>query len=451
MMSDLFTDTDSNTKKTVSPDELNQNAPLSFRMRPRNLSEFFGQSHLLGDGKLLKRVILADRISSLIFYGPPGTGKTTLAQIISKQTHSIFYSMNAVTANIQDIRKVLDQARAQKKLNPESKSILFIDEIHRFNKAQQDALLPDIETGNVIFIGSTTHNPSFSINGPLISRSLIFELKPLNREELLQVAKMALADLDRGFGKWSVSISEDALEHLIAQASGDARRLLNSLEIGTITTPPNASGQIVFDKLVAEESCQRKMVQYDHDEDYHYDTASAFIKSMRGSDPDAAIYWLAKMVHAGEDPRFIARRIVIFASEDVGNADPQALILASAGLQAIEFVGMPEARIILAQLVIYMALALKSNASYMAIENAAADVEKGIVQEVPSHLRDASYRGAKKMGHGIGYQYPHSFKDGFVKRSYIEQQKKYYIPNSRGYEKILEERLNELEGKRNGD
>lgn len=442
-MSDLFP-TD-NPVDIVPQVEKSLYVPLAFRMRPKSLDQFVGQRHILGEGKLLRRIILADRVTSLIFYGPPGTGKTTLAFIIADLTHAAFRNMNAVTSNVQDIRRILEEGRRRFQAPAKERTILFIDEIHRFNKAQQDALMPDVESGAVILIGSTTHNPSFSINGPLISRSLIFEFKPLDTEEIIQVMKLALFDKERGLGSLKIKISEEALLHIAKHASGDARRALNAVEIGALTTLPDENSVIPFSQSVAEESCQKKVVYYDHDEDCHYDTASVFIKSMRGSDPDAAVYWLAKMLYAGEDPRFIARRIVILASEDIGNADPQALILASAGLQAIEFVGMPEARIILSQLVTYMALAPKSNASYMAVENAAKDVEENVSEEVPTHLRDASYRGAKRMGHGVGYEYPHHFPGAFVKQDYISTSKKYYRPTQSGHERMLSERLKAIE------
>ncbi|MBI4395210.1 MAG: replication-associated recombination protein A [Candidatus Omnitrophica bacterium] len=418
-------------------------APLASRMRPETLEEFIGQKHLLGDGKLLKRMILADRLSSLIFYGPPGSGKTTLALIISKMTGAKFRSLNAVAANVQDLRTIIEEAKYLKEEKGLS-TVLFVDEIHRFNKAQQDVLMPDVENGVLILIGSTTHNPSFSINGPLLSRSTIFELRPLTEGELIEVLKQALKDSERGFGKLKIEMDPKALTHMAKTASGDARRALNALEVGVLTTVPDSSGVIHFTQAVAEESCQRRIVYYDRDEDYHYDTASAFIKSMRGSDPDAAVYWLAKMLYAGEDPRFIVRRILILASEDIGNADPQALVLASAGLQAIEFVGMPEARIILSQLVTYMALAPKSNAAYLAVEEATADVEKDVAEEVPNHLRDKSYAGAKRMGHGEGYQYVHKFEGHYVKQEYIKRKGTYYRPTAFGYEKVHQERLKEL-------
>src|SRR3989338_3141602 len=417
--------------------------PLAVRMRSRTLDEFSGQENILGEGKLLRRTIVADRLTSLILYGPPGTGKTTLASIISNLTGAKFKSLNAVTANVQDIRKMIEEAKFLSE-NQNKRTILFIDEIHRFNKAQQDVLMPDVENGNIILIGATTHNPSFSINGPLLSRSLIFELRPLNDDELINIMKRAIADKERGFGQLKITIDHVALTHIAKSSAGDARRALNALEVGVLTTEQCKDGVILFTRAVAEESCQRKVVYYDHDEDYHYDTSSAFIKSIRGSDPDAAIYWLAKMLYAGEDPRFIIRRLLILASEDIGNADPQALVLASSALNAIEFVGMPEARIILAQVVTYEALAPKSNASYMALEEATSDLTKETVEEVPNHLRDKSYSGAKRMGHGEGYEYVHKHPDHYIKQEYIKKKGRYYKPTAFGYEKVHQEQLKKL-------
>lgn len=402
-----------------------------------------GQGHLLGEGKLLRRTILADRLTSLILYGPPGSGKTSLARIISRVTKSHFVPMNAVTSNVAEIRQAIEGAEKLRQ-SQGRRTILFIDEIHRFNKAQQDVLMPDVEEGNLLLVGATTHNPSFALTGPLLSRSLVFELRPLEIGDILLLLKGAISDAERGFGKLAIEMTTGALEHLAKTASGDARRALNSLEVAVLTTPPDSAGAICIDEKVAEESCQRRIVYYDRDEDYHYDTASAFIKSMRGSDPDAAIYWLAKMIYAGEDPRFIVRRIAILAAEDIGNADPQALILASAGIQVIEFVGMPEARIILGQLVTYMALAPKSNTSYVALEEASADVKKEATQEVPSHLRDASYRGAKRLGHGVGYKYAHQYEGHYVEQEYVPSRKPYYRPSLSGFEKTLLERLEKL-------
>ena len=419
-------------------------APLAVRMRPRTLEEIIGQEHLLGEGKLLRRSIQSERWTSMIFYGPPGSGKTTLAQVISRMTQSRFVPVNAVTSNVSELRSLIEEAKHFSQ-SQDRRTLLFIDEIHRFNKAQQDILMPHVEEGDVILIGATTHNPSFAINGPLLSRSTIFELRPLEEKDLKEVMERALRDPERGFGALKVEMTDSALTHIVRNAAGDARRVLNALEVGVLTTPPDAEGGILFDEKVAEESCQRKIVYYDRDEDYHYDTASAFIKSMRGSDPDAAIYWLAKMLYAGEDPRFIIRRILILASEDVGNADPQALILAAAGLQAIEFVGLPEAQIILAHLVTYMALAPKSNASYTALSKAMEDVKNQKAEEIPVHLRDASYPGAARLGHGKGYIYPHNVKTGQrVLQEYVPKKASYYHPTLSGFEKILAERLKSL-------
>ncbi len=418
-------------------------APLAVRMRPRTLDEVVGQEHILGPGKLMTRTIQSQRWTSMIFYGPPGCGKTTLAQVISKVTQSRFVPLNAVTSNVAELRQVITDARKERKFG--RKTILFLDEIHRFNKAQQDVLMPDVEEGNLVLIGATTHNPSFAINGPLLSRSTIFELKPHDESHIIRILKSAIADKERGFGNQTIEITDGALRHLAKVASGDARRALNALEVGVLTTPVNQDGVIRYDEKVAEESCQRRVVYYDANEDYHYDTASAFIKSMRGSDPDAAVYWLAKMLYAGEDPRFIVRRILILASEDIGNADPQALILAASGMQAVEFVGLPEAQIILSQLVTYMALAPKSNASYMAISKAMEDVKSDKIHEVPSHLRDAHYQGAKRMGHGEGYQYPHSEKGVQAHdQTYLPADARYYQPKDSGFEKELQTRLKAL-------
>ncbi len=424
-------------------EEISRTAPLAHRMRPRSLEEVVGQEHLLGEGKLLRRTLEADRLTSLIFYGPPGSGKTTLARVISRHTQTHFVLLNAVTSNVAEIRQVIEGARRLRR-HQGQRTILFVDEIHRFNKAQQDVLLPDVEEGNVILVGSTTHNPSFSINGPLLSRSLIFELRPLEEVPLVQLLRRALKDKERGFGNQEIEITEPALRHLARTASGDARRALNALEVAVLTTVPDSQGKIKIDEAAAEESCQRRIVYYDRDEDYHYDTASAFIKSLRGSDPDAAIYWLAKMIYAGEDPRFIIRRLAILAAEDIGNADPQALQLAAAGIQAVEFVGMPEAQIILAQLVTYMALAPKSNASYVALQEATEDIKHETSQEVPNHLRDKSYSGAERMGHGVGYKYAHNYEGHYVVQEYVPHKKVYYRPTAYGYEKVHLDRKSEL-------
>ncbi len=413
--------------------------PLAARMRPRHLDEFVGQSHILGAGQLLRRAIEADRIQSLIFYGPPGTGKTSLAQIIARQTRNKFERLSGVESNVAEMRRVLAGA-ANRLENKGEATILFIDEIHRFNKAQQDVLLPDVEAGVVRLIGATTHNPFFFVNSPLVSRSQIFELRPLTEVELFLLLERALSDAERGLGYLKIQADEPALRHLAKLADGDARKALNSLEIAALTTPPNPQGTIHIDLPTAEQSIQKKAVVYD-DEDAHYDTISAFIKSMRGSDPDAALYWLAKMIHAGEDPRFIARRIVIHAAEDVGLADPMALVLANAALHAAEFVGWPEARIPLAEATIYIATAPKSNSTILAIDAAIKDVESGRTLPIPEHLRDAHYAGAKRLGHGEGYQYPHDFPGHFVRQDYLGDARRYYQPSDQGVEKKIKERL----------
>ena len=414
--------------------------PLAARMRPRNLNEYAGQSHILGAGQLLRRAIEADRIQSLIFYGPPGTGKTSLAQIIARQTKSKFERLSGVESNVADMRRVLSAA-ANRLENTGASTILFIDEIHRFNKSQQDVLLPDVESGVIKLIGATTHNPFFFVNSPLVSRSQIFELRPLTEEDLFSLLQRALADAERGLGYLKISAEENALRHIAKIADGDARKALNSLEIAALTTAPDADGIIRITLQVAEQSIQKKAVVYDGDGDAHHDTISAFIKSMRGSDPDAALYWLAKMIHAGEDPRFIARRIVICAAEDVGLADPMALVLANACLAASEFVGWPEARIPLAEATIYIATANKSNSAYLAIDAALDDVRSGRTIAVPEHLRSAAYKGAERLGHGKGYEYAHDGKGHFVAQDYLGVDKIYYEPTEQGVEKKIKERV----------
>jgi putative ATPase len=423
----------------TAEDRTLRHRPLAARMRPRDLNEFVGQSHILGPGQLLRRAIEADRIQSLIFYGPPGTGKTSLAQIIARRTRSKFERLSGVESNVADMRRVLSLA-ANRLENKQQSTILFIDEIHRFNKAQQDVLLPDVEGGTVRLIGATTHNPLFFVNSPLVSRSQIFELRPLTEEDLDALLQRALADQERGLGYLKIQVEEAALRHLAKLSDGDARKALNALEIAALTTAPDAGGVIHIDLKVAEQSIQKKAVVYD-DEDAHYDTISAFIKSMRGSDPDATLYWLAKMIHAGEDPRFIARRIVIHAAEDVGLADPMALVLANAAFQAAEFIGWPEARIPLAEAAIYIATATKSNSTVMAIDAALKDVESGRTLAVPEHLRDASYRGAKRLGHGQGYEYAHDHPEHFVVQDYLGADKRYYEPSEQGVEKKIKERV----------
>jgi len=450
-MNDLFHSEISPEKNVLEGTSTSKNAPLAYRMRPQTLEDFAGQEHILAPGKLFYRTLQADRLSSVIFYGPPGSGKTSLASIISKRTQSSFVSLNAVTSNVAELRKVIDQAKKRLEMNPKQRTIVFIDEIHRFNKAQQDVLMPEVESGAIILIGATTQNPSFSIVGPLLSRSLLFELRPLSIEVLEALAKRALADSEKGLGKFKVNITPQALRHLAETASGDARRILNALEVGVLTTPPDPQEVIHFDEKVAEESVQKRVVYYDWDGDYHYDSASAFIKSLRGSDPDAALYWTAKMLEGGEDPRFLARRMIILASEDIGNADPQALQLAMSAAQAIEYVGMPEARIIIGQLVTYLALAPKSNASYLAIDKALAEVKTRENDEVPNHLRDKSYKGAERLGHGEGYQYAHNSKDHFVVQEYRKGTQEYYKPTDQGFEKVHQERISYLRKRKTAD
>jgi len=417
-----------------------QSSPLSHRMRPKILEEYVGQNHILGPGKLLTRSIEADRISSLILYGPPGVGKTTLAQCISAKTQAEFERINAVSSNVEEMRKILASAQ-NRRFSLNKKTILFIDEIHRFNKTQQDVLMPDIEAGNIVLIGATVLNPFFALISPLLSRSLIFELNPLSKEDIFIILKRTLSDEKKGLGYLSIKTDDDALGFIAEVCEGDARRALNALEVGCLTSPKNEKGEIAFNLEVAQESIQKKQVNYDRAGDAHYDTASAFIKSMRGSDPDAAIYWMAKMIYAGEDPRFIARRICICASEDVGNADPRALVLANAALQVSEFVGLPEARISLAQAAIYVACAPKSNASYLAIDKALEAVKNKRVQEIPVSLKDTSYKGAKQLGHGKDYKYAHNYQEHYVDQDYMTIKEKFYEPTEMGFEKALKERL----------
>lgn len=415
-------------------------APLAARMRPRTLDDYFGQGHILGPGKLLRRAIEADRMSSILLYGPPGVGKTSLAQVIANSTDCRFERLSGVESTVADIRKTV-AAAGQRLRHQNEKTILFIDEIHRFNKAQQDVLLPDVESGVIRLIGATTQNPFFYVNSPLVSRSQVFQLEPLTETDLLALMKNAIADSERGLGYLQVELTEEAANHLAKLSDGDARKCLNSLEIAAITTPASAEGVVHIGLAEAEESIQRKAIVYEGDGDAHYDTISAFIKSMRGSDPDAAIYWLAKMLHAGEDIRFIARRLVICASEDVGMADPQALVVAVAAQQASEFVGMPEAQIPLAQATVYIATAPKSNRSCVAIGAALKDIASGTTLAVPKHLRDSHYKGAKQFGHGKDYQYSHDFEGNYVPQAYLPEGRRYYEPTENGYEKRVKERL----------
>lgn len=417
--------------------------PLAIRMSPRVLEDYVGQEHLVGPGKLLRRLLESNRVVSLILYGPPGIGKTAFARLVARKAKGRFVALNAVTSGLADLRKVFDEAQEAKKLYQKS-TILFLDEIHHFNKSQQDALLPHLEQGTILLVGATTQNPFFALNTALLSRSRVCELRPLGEKELGTILDRALADPERGLGKQKVVLSPEARAHLIKSASGDARTLLNALEVGVLTTPPGEEGTILFDLEVAQESIQKKLVQYDASGDQHYDTISAFIKSIRGSDPDAALYWLAKMLYAGEDPRFIARRLVISAAEDVGNADPQALSLAVAAQQALEFIGLPEGRIPLAQATVYLACAPKSNAAYMGLNSATEDVQKETTKEVPQHLKDAHYSGAKVLGHGQGYQYSHDFPDHYVKQEYAPQVGRYYLPTNLGYEAKIKAWLEHL-------
>jgi len=414
--------------------------PLAARMRPRTLDELAGQSHILAPGMLLRRAIEADRIQSLIFYGPPGVGKTSLAQVIARHTRTKFERLSGVESNVADMRRVLAGA-ANRLANTGQTTILFIDEIHRFNKAQQDILLPDVESGVVCLIGATTHNPFFFVNSPLVSRSQIFELQPLTVAELVDLLRRALADEERGLGFVKIEADEAALKHLATVADGDARKALNSLEIAALTTSPGADGILRINLAVAEACIQKKAIVYDGDGDAHYDTISAFIKSMRGADVDAALYWLAKMIHAGEDPRFITRRMLICAAEDVGLADPMALVLAMAAHAAAEFTGWPEARIPIAEAVIYIATASKSNSACVAIDRALEDVRSGRTLAVPPHLRDANYAGAQRLGHGEDYKYAHDFPGHFVAQDYLGAARRFYEPTEQGSEKKIKERL----------
>lgn len=425
------------------------NAPLAARIRPRNLNEYIGQKHILGPGKLLRRAIEADRVQSLILYGPPGTGKTTLARVIAGSTRSFFTDLNAVTSGVNDIRTVVQGAKERLNMYRQ-RTTLFIDEIHRFNKAQQDALLPYVEDGTIILIGATTENPFFEVNAALLSRSQIFQLYPLTAEELRKIARIAIEDAERGLGKLPIKLTDEALEHLIRFSDGDARRLLNALELAAITTEPDAEGNILITLEVASESIQRRAVRYDKNGDNHYDTISAFIKSIRGSDPDAAVYWLARMLDAGEDPKFIARRLVIHASEDIGNADPQAIQVAVAAFHAVDFIGLPECRLALAQAATYLASAPKSNASYVAINRALEYVRQHGHGEVPLHLKDSSYKGAKHLGHGTDYLYPHDYPGAYVDQRYLPEgvEERFYHPVNRGYEKTIKAYLDLIRSKK---
>nr|WP_084170970.1 replication-associated recombination protein A [Desulfofalx alkaliphila] len=410
-------------------------------MRPRCLEEFVGQEHILEENKLLYRAIKAGRLGSAIFYGPPGTGKTALAEIVAHSSQRSFERLNAVTCGVKDIRQAADKAQRTGPV------ILFLDEIHHLNKSQQDALLPFVEQGLITLIGSTTENPFFEVNNALRSRSTLFQFYPLTPDDIKKILHNALRDESRGLGKYKVNLHDDALEHLVQASGGDARTALNALELGVLTTEPDAQGIIQFELKVAEECLQQQMLKYDKSGDNHYDVASALIKSIRGSDPDAALHYLARMLAAGEDVKFIARRLVISASEDVGLAQPQALPVAMAGAQAVQFIGMPEARIILSEVVIYLALCPKSNSAYRAIDEALADVRKKDCGNVPVHLRDAHYKGAKELGHGLGYKYAHDYPGAWVLQQYLPDKlvgTEYYRPNDRGVERKMKEKIIQL-------
>ena len=422
---------------------MEKEAPLAARMRPKTLDEVVGQEHIIGKDKLLYRAIQADKLSSIILYGPPGTGKTTLAKVIANTTSAYFTQINATIAGKKDMEEVVEKAKNEKGMYGR-RTILFIDEIHRFNKGQQDFLLPFVEDGTLILIGATTENPYFEVNGALISRSLIFELKPIDKEEIKKLLRKAVYDSDRGMGSFNATIDEDALEFLADISGGDARHALNAIELGVMSTARSEDGQIHITLEVAEECIQKRAIRYDKNSDNHYDTISAFIKSMRGSDPDAAVYYLARMLYAGESVTFIARRMMICASEDVGNADPQALVVATNASLAVERVGMPEAQIILSQAAAYIASAPKSNASCVAIEEAMNEVARSGNLAIPSHLQDAHYKGAQKLGHGVGYKYAHVYKNNYVKQQYLPYElngKEFYRPSGNGYEQKIREHM----------
>lgn len=428
---------------------LENESPLASRMRPSTLDEVVGQEHIIGKDKLLYRAIKADKLGSVIFYGPPGTGKTTLAKVIANTTSAEFTQLNATTAGKKDMEEVVKEAQSRLGMYGK-KTILFADEIHRFNKSQQDYLLPFVEDGTLILIGATTENPYFEVNGALISRSIIFELKSLEKEDIKKLLLRALTDCKKGLGSYGAEITEEALEFLADISGGDARAALNAIELGVLTTEKGADGKIHIDLDTASECIQKRVVRYDKTGDQHYDTISAFIKSMRGSDPDAAVYYLAKMLYAGEDIKFISRRIMICAAEDVGLADPQALVVASAAAQAIERIGMPEAQIILAEAVNYVATAPKSNASYLSVA-AAMESVKNQKTTVPPHLQDAHYKGSAKLGHGLGYQYAHDYPEHFVKQQYLPSElegTRFYHPTDIGYEKQAGERLERLRNRK---
>jgi putative ATPase len=421
---------------------LNNQAPLAARMRPRTFAEFFGQEHIVGEGKMLQRAVMADRLfSSIILWGPPGTGKTTLAQIIANYSKSYFVSISAVMAGKSELKTIIDEALERRRLY-NKRTILFVDEVHRWNRAQQDALLPNIENGLVILIGATTQNPYFDVIPALVSRSRVFSLKPLDEKALAAILQNALLDKERGYGNIPIDIENDARDHLIQICGGDARNLLNALELAVESTPKGEDGHIHISLLDAQESIQKRAVRYDHDADEHYDTISAFIKSVRGSDPDAALYWLAKMLYAGEDPRFILRRLLILAGEDIGQADPQALLVAASAAYAFEYVGLPEGVFPIVEATLYLATAPKSNSS-LAYFEALKEIEQNGAQPVPIHLMDGN-RDKNTLGHGKGYQYPHEFPDHFVPQQYLPASlfgKVFYEPSEQGREKMIAEKI----------
>ena len=427
-------------------EDLKKEGPLAIRMRPETLEEFVGQEDIIAPGKLLYRAIKADKLSSVVLWGPTGSGKTTLAKIISKTTKAYFEQINAVSSGIQEIKRVIEEAKIRRASSGQ-KTIMFIDEIHRFNKAQQDALLPFVEDGTLILIGATTENPYFEVNGALISRSTVFKLNPLLESDIESIIVRCLEDRKKGLGAYNAKITDEALKLLATLSNGDARQALNALELAVISTEKNSEGEIVIDKNTITECIQKKALNYDKTGDNHYDTISAFIKSMRGSNPDAAIHYLAKMIYAGEDPMFIARRIIICAAEDVGNADPMAITIAVNAADAVKMVGMPEGRIILAQAAVYVASAPKSNSSYIAIDKALKDVETKNTGVVPYHLRNAAFKDAEKYGYGIGYKYPHDFQNNYVEQQYMPDnlmEVTYYSPSDNGYEKNIKEHLKSL-------
>lgn len=432
---DLFDYMRENTREKESP--------LASRIRPTKLEEVVGQQHIIGKDKLLFRAIKADKLSSLIFYGPPGTGKTTLAKVIANTTSGVFMQINATVAGKKDMEQVVEKAKDNRGMYGK-KTILFVDEIHRFNKGQQDYLLPFVEDGTLILIGATTENPYFEVNSALLSRSSIFELKALEKDEIKELIQRAVYDKEKGMGAYDACIEEDALDFLAEVANGDARSALNAIELGILTTPRSEEGKIHITIDVISECIQKRVIKYDKNGDQHYDTISAFIKSMRGSDPDAAVYYLARLLYVGEDIKFIARRIMICAAEDVGNADPQALVVATTAAQAVERLGMPEARIVLAQAVTYIATAPKSNACILAIDKAMDLVKSTQTASIPPHLKDAHYKGAAKLGHGLGYQYAHDYPNHYVKQQYLPvglEEERFYEPTELGYEKTIKDYL----------